>query len=335
MALPKLGGELKDAQKIDSAEAMGGKKVALDTLDVESDKEAVVDIDQPVTYGDLSKSRTNSLPPLPTQEKPVVESEQDHVNESEINERKETEKVENDEEKIEEEELSKEEQQKDREEFEEKVVEKVVYKDKKSRKLLPGCSCRSCSCFGCLAIIFLIVFFGLVLYFRPPFVWNVIKDTLNAGYNPPVVEQRSQIETRERIQSLVETNPVVEVTEAELQSLLNDKIKSTNYRIDIEPNYLRLARDIDSNPKQPLWIILEFGQGSSDNVKVTKLGFERVNVPGFMRDAVSDSIVNALRLSGDKTQDDTITIINFALDLDADSVAKVRFDKDKITITTK
>jgi len=200
---------------------------------------------------------------------------------------------------------------------------------------LPGCGCKSCACLSCLGIILIIVLFGAILFFRPPFIWNAIKSFLNDGYNPPTYDSQDSSAVVDNITKKVEAKGTVEITEKELQALLRSELGSSDVRIDVEPSYLRIASDIDDNEEHPLWLIIELAKTNDNKLKITKIGFERIDAPDFLGDAITDSAFQALDLSSTSEENDEAEQLVSTL-IDAKdqgiSLESVRFDKDKITI---
>lgn len=202
----------------------------------------------------------------------------------------------------------------------------------------PGCGCKSISCYGCLLFLLLIVIIAACIYFRPSFVWNPLKSYLNNDYAPESQESMSASNVRDQVKASLEEDEInFDITEQEMQALIEDKLESDEYYIDIEPNYIRLVRDIDSSTDKPLWLIFEVGQGSNDELEFTKLGFEKTGAPGFLRDVLSKSLFSVLDLSDTEGENDAVRFVSFFLSKTQDkiTVSNVRFDKDKITIQGK
>lgn len=216
----------------------------------------------------------------------------------------------------------------------EKAEEPKQEKAKGSGCSLPGCSCKSCACLSCLSIIALIVLFGVILFFRPPFIWNSIKSFLNKGYNPPVYESQDSVNLTNNIDKTLKTKKTVQITEAQMQALVRKELDSNDVRVDIEPSYFRIASDIDNNEEHPLWLIVEVAQTNDNKLKITRIGFERIGAPSFIKNAVSDSAFQALELNPGGGNQDAENL--FAILIDAQdngiTISSVRFDKDKITI---
>jgi len=200
--------------------------------------------------------------------------------------------------------------------------------------MLPSCSCKSCSCFGCLGIIFVVVVIGAILYFRPPFIWNTIKSFLNDGYEPTAYQNVAASDVIKDISTELEQDSEVEITELQLQALVQREFDSDQVRVDVEPSFFRVVLDIEDDNDRPLWLIFEIGQQSDDNLKVTKIGFERIDAPDFLQDRVSDSAFGALEVTGAEGENDAIRLVSTLIDAEDQgiTVESLRFDKDKITI---
>lgn len=348
MAIPKLDDNLNTAQKLPNQDKGVGPR-SLKSLDIESEKdteENVVNLESETstpenikTYGELNKTNQttadsslqegefyvpedNKLAPLPVDlDKEVVTPKE----EVKLDIKQEIKDPEKEEESIE-------------EEMEEPLEEKVIVVEKrvKSKRRFPrlGCGCRSCGCYGCLFIILIIVAIASLLYFKPAFVWNAIKDSLNKNYNPPVYTSSQPASVRENILESLTENNSVEVSESQLQSLIREELDSDEFRIDVEPNYLRVVQDVDGNEEHPLWLILEFGQGSDNDLKVTRFGFERVGIPSILRDPVSDTVLSAIETADIEGSNDATILIDLLLDPEDElDLKSVRFDKDKVTIS--
>lgn len=222
------------------------------------------------------------------------------------------------------------------EEPEEEDIETDTAIDRKKdnkRGMFPrlGCSCRSCGCYGCLLLIMLIVLIGSLIYFRPEFVWNGVKDFLNEDYHPNTTTSVA-IDSNEVIQILMEEGRV-ELTEPELQALVRARANSQAYYVDVEPSYLRVVRDLDRDADKPLWLLLELGQGSDSSLSMTKVGFQRISLPSFLRESISDMLFSTLNVTGVEGQTDGHKFIRLILNADNTvSIGNVRFDKDKVTI---
>lgn len=207
---------------------------------------------------------------------------------------------------------------------------------------LPGCGCKSCACSGCLGIILIMILFFLVIYFRPPFVWNSIKSYLNDDYSPTIYSEQSSSEVMEEINAAFkngttgsEGNVEVEVTEEELQSLVRDQLGSDDFLVDVEPNYFRIVSDIDNNDERPLWLIFEFALKSDGDIELSKFGFEKIDAPDFLEKKIFEGTDEAAEIvpgNNDGGAQDFIEILIDASDngITLDSVC---FDKDRITIT--
>lgn len=221
----------------------------------------------------------------------------------------------------------------------EKVKEKVIIREKKVSSggggiSLPGCGCRSCSCFGCLFFIIIIVAIFSILYFRPSIFWNPIKTFLNAGEAPPVAAEIPPEVIRDQAKTEIESSQQTEISEKELQSLVRDKLDSDVIRVDIEPNFLMIYTNIDTEEK-PLWVVLEMGQNTDNKLEITKVGFGRFGIPEFFRDFLTDNAFVALSLAGASGDDDAVKLLNEVLETEEKeyTIEKVRFDKDKVTIS--
>lgn len=201
----------------------------------------------------------------------------------------------------------------------------------------PKCSCQSCSCFGCLIIILFLVLMASILYFRPPFVWNIIKSYMNAGYKPQTYSTVSTDAVTKRIETDLSQGKDATLTEQEMQSLLSKSLNINDVKVDVEPNYMRIVTDADNNNDHPLWLILEVAQQSDGNLKITKIGFNRIGAPSFLRNAISDSAFEALKLSGSDGNNSSNKMMTTAIDAGDNgiSIESVRFDKDKVTIKGK
>lgn len=261
----------------------------------------------PMTYSQLNKQRQQ-----PVQSVEEIIDEPDSMEEDIARYNEEKEVIEDDDER-----------------YEKEVV--VVEKEKKGGGGI-GCSCKSCSCYGCLLFIILLVLLGAFIYFRPGFVWNGVKDFLNQGYQPNTEASVDYISDAQVIQQLQEEGSV-EISEQELQTLVWNKTNSQGYYVDVEPNYVRIVRDLDKNTQNPLWFMIEFGQGSDSRLNLTKIGFQRFGMPSFLRDSISNMLFSALDVSGTEGESDRDKFIRLILDADENVVIdNVRFDKDKVTI---
>ncbi len=236
--------------------------------------------------------------------------------------------------------LPRQEEVKEVEKVEAKPIEKVIIererKPRRKLRLLPrvGCGCRSCSCFGCLTIILLLVLVGTILYFRPTFLWNPIKEYMNDGYAPQKYENVTAGSVRDQVDIKLDKQTSIEITESQLQALVRDKLNSKYTRVDVEPSYLRIVQDTEEDEQHPLWLIFEIGQTSDNKLQLTKVGFERLSAPAFLRNLASDSVFKAIDTAGVAGDNDAVKLITLLMEADDEGikVKSVRFDKDKVTI---
>ncbi len=217
--------------------------------------------------------------------------------------------------------------------YEEETKKKQKKEDTHKRGI--GCSCRSCSCIGCLGFVLLLILLGLMIYFRPPFLWNATKKFLNAGYSPNNYEKLSTESVIESIKNDLSDDGLAQISEAELQNLAEDNLNIDDLFIDVEPNYFRIVSNLEDNDN-PLWFIFEIGQGSDNSVKVTKIGFERVGVPGFLQDTLSKGVFSAIDFTTNTGDDDSIKLIKLLLDAEDENINinSVRFDKDIVVVNS-
>ncbi len=216
--------------------------------------------------------------------------------------------------------------------FDDELEDKKENKKRKRFSPKIGCSCRSCSCFGCFSLILILLLIIATIYFRPPLVLNLAKKFLNNGYNPPSVETVSNVSAVDMIKQDLEDNQA-SISESQLTALAKDTLNTNNLYVDIEPNYLRLVTNL-SDEDNPLWFIIELGQGTDSNLNITKVGFNRVSVPGVLRNVVSNGVFSAINLSDIKGKDEAFLFTKFLMDAEDNEIQfdKVRFDKDKLVI---
>ncbi|MBN1331518.1 hypothetical protein JW978_01365 [Candidatus Dojkabacteria bacterium] len=219
---------------------------------------------------------------------------------------------------------------------EEQPIQKVVEKQKPRGKSWIKCNCQTCSCFGCLMIILFIIFIGLSIYFRPPFLLNPLKKYVNQGYAPQGYENVSVVDINEAIAlSLTKTGEAA-ITEGQLESLMSEQLKTDNVFVDIEPSTIRVVTDMDENSTVPLYLFIEISHTSDDKMLITKLGFQRYGAPKFIRNLLTDSAFAMLDTTMADGDDEGTQFINSFINQDNEGdIAGVRFEKDQIVIFEK
>ena len=89
----------------------------------------------------------------------------------------------------------------------------------------------------------------------------------------------------------------------------------------------------DVSSQDPVMVFV--GAFLPGTIGITKIGFERIDAPDFLGDAITDSAFQALDLSSTSEENDEAEQLVSTL-IDAKdqgiSLESVRFDKDKITI---
>ncbi|MBD3281049.1 hypothetical protein GF389_06070 [Candidatus Dojkabacteria bacterium] len=198
------------------------------------------------------------------------------------------------------------------------------------------CNCQTCSCFGCLSVMLLIAVIALVAYFRPPFVLNPIKKYLNQGYQPQPYQTSSVVDINNQIAEELSDEGKATISEQQLQTLMNEQVGTEEVFVDVEPSSIRAVVDIEGESSVPLYLIIEFSHTSDDKLKITKLGFERVSAPKFVRDGLTESVFGLLEASATQGENEGAQFINSFVNQDnEDDIANVRFEKDQVVIFLK
>ncbi|MFQ5493324.1 MAG: hypothetical protein ACE5DX_04155 [Candidatus Dojkabacteria bacterium] len=192
---------------------------------------------------------------------------------------------------------------------------------------------------GCLIIVLLLVLFFVTVIIRPPFLWNPFKDFLNAGLVPPAVEETEVEQLYDKIGAEGKATLSYTLSEAEAIVLFRQLLSvESDLRIDSEENTMSILLNLDTD-ENPLWMVARVEDDGS-MLSVTKVGFERIGMPGGINSFLSDQLFGILNLTKQQVAGNSATrMFDFLLkseDLPPTlEIENVYFRDDKIEIVFK
>lgn len=220
---------------------------------------------------------------------------------------------------------------------EEKPREKIVYRDREGGMpgCVKGCGCRSLSCGGCLLAILVIVGFFYVLINKPPIVWKEVINYLNNSVAIPKFNGMTSQNAKDQINSSAEASgfKTVTIDENELTAIVRDNFKQLdNATVDLEPDTLRIYWNLDKTIQDnPLIGVMEIKMDKDGKLNLTKVGTERVALPDFMNQLVSNLVPSVLSISS-SDKDKTQVIYNLLSSNQNFKIKGVKLEKDKLNL---
>lgn len=207
------------------------------------------------------------------------------------------------------------------------VVEKVVYKTNG-----PSIFSRIKTC-GCLILLLLlvaIVVLVVTLIFRPAPTWNPLKQFLNDDFAPGNVEDYTDEQTIDFINSSISSSQTgtIKLNETQITSLFRSRLgENTDIRVEFEPDTLRVVSDLDGASDVPLWLIVEFKETQS-SFGIDKAGFGRFQIPEQLESGLNSIILNLVNLtqgdiSGNQSAESIINALiqgSLSADIEVDDV---------------
>lgn len=199
-----------------------------------------------------------------------------------------------------------------------------------------GIGCRPLGC-GCLFVLLIICFGSIFLIVsKPKNIWSSAVDILNDGLtvreykevDPKLVQNKvnSQITSVESIN--------ISIDEDELTSLAREKIPSLqNLVLDMTQNKVTFTWDLDKTIEdKPLKGILEFDVINANEIKLTKIGTNRLHAPDFLKDFISQTILSIKNPSSDEVNN---SFLNSFFSNSQIHINSINIDDTTLTINGK
>jgi hypothetical protein len=221
-----------------------------------------------------------------------------------------------------------------KEEYDEPVKEKVVYVER-DRRRRGGLGCRSIILI--LVLLTLAICCGTIYIFvsKPTGVWDSVVNFLNADLVLPEYDnttyESAATEIEQQVQS-VGANEVV-ITEDQLTALARGNLEQLNeILVDVQEGKLRLIWPVDKTlPENPLYALIDIDLDDLNNPKISKLGTERLGLPQFLNDAISNAALSALNF-GNNEEDPNALIKTIVFENEEVQIESIDFEKDEIVI---
>jgi len=198
-------------------------------------------------------------------------------------------------------------------------------------------SIRKTISLGCFVLILLIIALVLIIVFKPAFAWNPIKSFLNGSYEEPGITEVTHEGVKQYIdEAITDLDNSYTLSESQATILFNNQF-STNIQIDFEPDIMRLIYDIDKNPDNPLWVMIDLGKNSDGSLEVKRIGFDRVSLPSSVNRFISNYTFKAMNLVQGNFKDQT-SISALSIFTDAPSASSITtqdisFENDQVRIS--
>lgn len=201
----------------------------------------------------------------------------------------------------------------------------------------------SCRTISCLILIIIVAFIALVAYTvsaRPPAILTPAKSWLNGGlsavaYNGTTLES-AKSELNVQIADFELGTNRFTVTKDHLYPLLADKLKGlnlSNLNLELTPGTMKLYWNIDPG-NAPLWVVIDFSTSAEGALQVDKVGFNKLPIPSFLNNTVSDSILATMKFASQT--DKKYTFIDFLVPFPSNAqVTKIEIIKDALIVTVE
>lgn len=201
----------------------------------------------------------------------------------------------------------------------------------------PGCGCRLIGLAMSLTLIALLVGLAYVLINRPPNIVDPVKDWLNQDLEAiTFTEEEAEtalFDLNSQVSRFSTGENILNISELELNVLLNQDINGTSLFADISEGELKLYANSDPAAEKPLWLVAKFSSDpeTGEDLVLTGVGTERVSTPKFLNDAILEVILST---SNFVTQSDADSILDFAVDLPSNvKVKAVELKEEELQLT--
>jgi hypothetical protein len=222
-------------------------------------------------------------------------------------------------------------------------VEQSRFPEPKPQKIIVehkshGCGCRTISCSGCLLFLVLLAALVYVLIARPPFIMNPVKTWLNDGLQAAPGDGTTSLAAYASLAGQasnfrVGDNDLV-IMQNEMQAILQDKAGDRGaVQLQILPSKVKVFIDGDPQSEVPLWWIAEIGTEDGQQLKISKLGTERVGLPAVMNEFITRVIFSIAGLvTGNNTGSENLlgTVIPLPENV---QLKAIKLEEGKMTVT--
>lgn len=196
-----------------------------------------------------------------------------------------------------------------------------------------GCSCRRFIFGGCLLFILSIVLLIVIVWQKPPFVWEPIKDWLNAGLtatpapNLTLVDALTSVEEQANSFTVGANNLII--SEEQLRVFINDKFSEEKMNVDIQEGSIKVYWNLEQDSHKPVWAVINIMIDENGKPYFARVGTERISIPSFITDLVTGIVFSILNISGG--QDISTSLTNIVLPVtDGIEVSKISINDDSI-----
>ncbi len=218
--------------------------------------------------------------------------------------------------------------------YDEEPKEIIKYRDR-GAGCVKGCGCRTLSCSGCLLVILLVIGSIYVVLSRPPVIWNTVVNFLNNSVQIPQFNGMSAESAKNQINSSAQASGYtsVSINENQLTAIVRENFKQLdNAIVDIEPNTIRIYWSLEKTiPNNPLIGVIEIKMGTDGKLNLTKVGTEKIALPDFMNQLVSNLVPSVLSISS-SDKDKTQVIYNLLSSNQSFQIKNVKLEKDNLIL---
>lgn len=203
-------------------------------------------------------------------------------------------------------------------------------------RFLLNCRCLFTGCF--LFVVVTAVALVLLITQKPAFIYNPLKDFLNAGLeqNEVPVLGINQVYTdlNKQVEAFEVGENTLVISEAQLRALVQDKLRDSNLHqlnLDLRDGTIKIYTNIEQPQyaDKPLWLVVEISE-IENQPQVTKIGSERIPLPAFLNEAVQKLLFSVLDLAG---QDMKLGFVGIVLPLpDNIEFKDLRIKDDKLEL---
>lgn len=193
-----------------------------------------------------------------------------------------------------------------------KIVEKVVYIDRRDRKLLR--IKRMITMVGCMPLFFCCFIFFYIVVSRTDPYWSEIVGFLNSGVklqevNTDVSFEDAQYSFESQIDE-IGPNRVV-LNNSELTALAkHNLVDLPNLTMISENGALKLLWQLDKSGKTPLYARIDFRINEKNELYISYIGFNNFGLPKNLSEQVSGALFPLLQFSyGGKTPNELLSFI--------------------------
>lgn len=216
--------------------------------------------------------------------------------------------------------------------IEAKVVEKVVYIDRRDRKLLR--IKRMLSMLGCMPLFFCCFVFTYTVITKTDPYWSEIAKFLNSGSNFEEVNEDLSFEDAqysfESQISEIGPNRVV-LNNSELSALAKHNLsKLPNLKLVSQNGSLQLLWQLDKSGKTPLYARLDFRNNEENMLYISYIGFSNIGLPQNLSQRLSTALFPALQFTyGGKTPNELLSFI--LTGNESNEISNIVFQENKLS----